>query len=118
MRTQGLILSALVGLVAVAGTAIAEQPPEVKLKVGHFRNKDRNIGLVIDLTHHEARIQWDGDKKVIKLDPQHGSGDRTDWIKSANHVVLQTWPDGRAAVFVQGSDDAIDVRRDGDAQPI
>lgn len=118
MRTQGLILSALVGLVAVAGTAIAEQPPEVKLKLGHFKNKERNIGLVIDLTHHEARIQWDGDKKVIKLDPTPGGNGRTDWIKSANHTVLQTWKDGRAAVFVQGSDDAIDVWRDADAQPI
>jgi len=118
MRTQGLIICALLGLVAVAGTAIAEQPPEVKLKVGHFKNKDRNIGLVIDLTHHEARIQWDGDKKVIKLDPQPASQGRTDWIKSANHVVLQTWPDGRAAVFVQGTDDAIAVWRDADAQSI
>lgn len=118
MRTQGLILASLIGLGAVAGTAIAEQPPEVKLKVGHFKNKDRNIGLIIDLTHHEARIQWDGDKKVIKLDPTNGANGRTDWIKSINHIVLQTWKDGRAAVFVSGSDDAIDVWRDADANPI
>lgn len=105
----------LICLLALCGLAFAEQPPEVKLKLGHYKNKERNIGLVIDLTHHEARIQWDGSKTVIKLDPTHGAGGRIDFIKSANHVVLQVWPDGKAAVFVEGSDDAIAVWRDGDA---
>ena len=107
----------LICLLALSGLAFADQPPEVKLKLGHYKNKDKGIGLVIDLTHHEARIQWDGSKTVIKLDPTHGAGDRIDYIKSANHIVLQAWPDGRRAVFVEGggADGAIDVWRDGDA---
>ena len=114
MRT----LICLVVTFGLCGLAFAEQPPEVKLKLGHFKNKEHNIGLVIDLTHHEARIRWDGSKTVIKLDPQPGSGGRTDYIKSANHIVLQVWKDGSAEVFVQGSEDAIAVKRDGDADPL
>ena len=52
---------------------------------------------------------------MIKLDPTHNTNNHIDFIKSANHVVLQVWPDGKAAVFVEGSDDAIAVWRDGDA---
>jgi hypothetical protein len=110
-------MRSVICLLALGGLAFAEPAPEVKLKLGHFRNKDRGIGLVIDLTHHEARIKWDGSKTVIKLDPQPSAG-RTDFIKSANHVVLQVWPDGHAAVFVEGSQDAIAVWRDGDADAL
>ena len=114
MRT----LICLVVSLGLCGLAFADQAPEVKLKLGHYKNKERNIGLVIDLTNHEARIQWDGSKKVIKLDPTHGAGGRIDYIKSINHTVLQVWPDGRAAVFVEGADDAIPVWRDADASPL
>jgi hypothetical protein len=105
-------------LLALCGLAFADPTPEVKLKLGHYKNKERGIGLVIDLTHHEARIQWDGSKNVIKLDPTHGAGGRIDYIKSINHVVLQVWPDGKAAVFVEGADDSIAVWRDADASPL
>jgi hypothetical protein len=105
----------LICLLALSGLALADPTPAVKLKLGHYHNKERGIGLVIDLTHHEARIQWDGTKKVIKLDPTPGSFGRIDYIKTINQVVLQVWPDGKAAVFVEGSDGAIAVWRDGDA---
>jgi len=108
----------LICLLALSGLAFADQTPEVKLKLGHYKNKERGIGLVIDLTHHEARIQWDGSKNVIKLDPTHGAGGRIDYVKTINHVVLQVWPDGKAAVFVDGGDGAISVWRDGDASPL
>ena len=110
-----VIIALVLGL---CGAAAADQPPEVKLKLGHYHNKSRGIGLVIDLTHKEARIRWDGTQQVIKLDPIPASGGRIDYIKSANHVVLQVWDDGRAAVFVTGSSSAIAVTRDGDADPL
>jgi hypothetical protein len=109
----------LICLLALCGLAFADQTPEVKLKLGHYKNKERGIGLVIDLTHHEARIQWDGTKKVIKLDPTHGAGGRIDYVKTINQTVLQVWPDGKAAVFVEGAQDGpIAVWRDGDASPL
>ena len=55
----------LICLLALCGLAFAEQPPEVKLKLGHYKNKEHNIGLVIDLTHHKARIRWDGNTSVV-----------------------------------------------------
>ena len=109
----------IVALVLGLCSAAAGDPsPEVKLKLGHYHSKSRGIGLVIDLTHKEARIRWDGTQPVIKLDPVSGPGGRTDYIKSVNHVVLQVWDDGRAAVFVTGSSTAIAVTRDGDADPL
>jgi hypothetical protein len=110
---RGMILVAL-----LASTANAGQPPEVKIKLGHYHNKQRGIGLVIDLTRKEGRIEWDGTKTVIKLDPTAGGSGRTDYIKSIGHVVLQTWNDGTMAVFVKGSEDAIFVVRDADADPL
>src|ERR1041385_2731369 len=45
------------------------QPPDIKLKLGHFTDRRHNIGLVIDRTGHEAKLRFDGSGEVMKLDP-------------------------------------------------
>jgi hypothetical protein len=95
-----------------------DQPPELKLKLGHYSNTRRGIGLVFDRSTAQAKVRFDGSPAIIKLDRQHGGGDRIDYIRSIGHVVLQQWDSGRVVVFIAGADDGIEVRRDGDADPL
>jgi len=117
----------------VAGTTIVKEPPvcchdhpavtkdqpaAVKLKLGHYVNTRRGIGVVIDRTQHAAKVRFDGDKTILALDPTPGSAGRIDYIKSAGHVVLEAYDDGHMVVYVDDIHDGIDVRRDGDADPL
>jgi hypothetical protein len=93
------------------------QPPELKLKLGHFTNAKHNIGLVIDRTNKEARVKFDHVPEVMRLDPMRSSG-RIDYVRTINQVVLQVHDSGRVVVFVPGTSESIDVVRDGDADPL
>jgi hypothetical protein len=93
------------------------QPPDVKLKLGHFTSAKHNIGLVIDRTRKEARLRFDHTQDVLHLDPMR-SRDRIDYIRTINQVVLQAWDNGRMVVFVPGASESIEVVRDGDAEPL
>lgn len=95
-----------------------DQPPETKLKLGHYVNPRRGIGLVFDRTTAQAKLRFDGTTEILELDRQHGAGDRIDYIRSIGHTVLQQWGNGRVAVFVAGEPDSIPVVRDGDADPL
>lgn len=95
-----------------------DQPPELKLKLGHYASARRGIGLVFDRSTAQAKVRFDGANEIIKLDRQHGAGDRIDYIRSIGHVVLQQWGNGRVEVFVPGEPDSIPVVRDGDADPL
>ena len=93
------------------------QPPEIKLKLGHYTNARHNIGLVIDRTNKEARVRFDHVAEVMRLDPVRSSR-RIDYVRTMNNVVLQVWDSGRVVVFVPGTSESIDVVRDGDADPL
>jgi len=93
------------------------QPPEVKLKLGHFTDAKHNIGLVIDRTNKEARVRFDHMPQVMRLDPMRAPG-RTDYVRTINQVVLQVWESGRVVVFVPNASESIEVVRDGDAEPL
>jgi len=93
------------------------QPPDIKLKLGHFTDKRHNIGLVIDRTGHEAKLRFDGSADVMKLDPMRSSG-RIDYVKTISQTVLKVWDDGLVSVFVPGTHESIDVVRDADADPL
>jgi hypothetical protein len=110
---------------------VKDQPPYIKLKLGHFTNKQLGIGVVIDLTEvidnvakiPPGKIRFDGETKVWKLKAQRGSRDRVDYVNDEGHLMLETWTDGRRAVFVYDPtnekwSDEIDVVRDGDADPL
>jgi len=107
-----------VAIVCCAATPALDQPPDIKLRLGHYSNPRRGIGLVFDRTTAQAKLRFDGAAEVLKLDRQHGAGTRIDYIRRVGQVVLQQWDDGRIVVFVPGADDGIDVRRDGDADPL
>jgi hypothetical protein len=93
-----------------------DQPPELKLKLGHFANKRRGIGIVFDRSTEQAKLRFDGTTEIVQVDPASAGIDRTDYIRSLGHVVLQLWADGRVVVFVNG--DEVDLVRDGDADPL
>jgi hypothetical protein len=93
------------------------QPPEVKLKLGHFTDAKHNIGLVIDRTNKEARVRFDHMPQVLRLDPMRAPG-RIDYIRTINQVVLQVHDSGRVVVFVPNASESIEVVRDGDADPL
>jgi hypothetical protein len=93
-----------------------DQPPDIKLKLGHFANARRGIGLVFDRSTAQAKLRFDGATEIVKIDPEPAGMDRTDFIRSLGHVALQLWGDGRVVVFVGG--DEIEVVRDGDADPL
>jgi hypothetical protein len=106
------------------------QPPHIKLKLGHYSNDQLGIGVTIDLTEmtenvadiDPAKVRFDGDPKVLRLQGQNGPLGRIDYL-DGKHVVLQVWDNGRRAVFVRDPDtgkssEEIYVRRDGDADPL
>jgi hypothetical protein len=95
-----------------------DQPPEIKLELGHYSNTRVGIGAVIDRTGREALLRYDGTGETLHLVPTPGQFGRVDYEVSGNHVVMQAWPDGRIVVHIAGSEDGIPLRRDGDADPL
>ena len=91
-------------------------PPEVKLKLGHYRNVSRGIGVVVDVTHHEAKVRFDGADKTLHLDPINHSADSVDYGPTINTTTLRISNDGRIEVWVEGN--RIEVKRDADADPL
>jgi len=115
---------------AARAHATKNQPPHIKLKLGHYSNAQLGIGVTIDLTEmtenvadiDPAKIRFDGDSKVLRLEGQNGAGGRIDYL-DGKRIVLQVWDDGSRAVFVRDPDtdkssDEIHVSRDGDADPL
>ena len=112
-----IALALVGGSLANAGPT-KDQPPEVKLKLGHYSNDKRGVGVVVDLTHHEARVKYDGTQKVQKLDPINHSRTSTSYGPTINQVTLVVNDDGRLEVWFPGSDNLLPVKRDGDADPL
>lgn len=122
---------------AVAQTApapsalpVKNQPPHIKLRLGHYRNEQLGIGVTIDLTEmtenvadiDPAKLRFDGDTKVWKLQGQNGPRGRIDYL-DGKRVILHVWDDGRRSVYVPDPDtgrssDEITLHRDGDADPL
>lgn len=112
-------------------TAMAKnQPPHIKLKLGHYRNDQLGIGVTIDLTEatenvadiDPAKLRFDGETKVWRLQGQHGPQGRIDYL-DGKRVMLHVWDSGRRSVYVRDPDtdkasDEIYLRRDADADPL
>jgi hypothetical protein len=129
---------AAVVVLALAGRVVADpapvkrdQPPQIKLKLGHFSNARLGIGVTIDLTQTidnvakvpPGKLRFDGDAKVWQLTGQRDGSDLIDYTRDHGALMLQVWRDGRHAVYVPDptsgkSSDAIAVVRDGDADPL
>ena len=116
---------------APAAPVKKDQPPSVKLKLGHYSNSRLGIGAVIDLSEKidnvaklpPAKVKFDGEAKVWHLTAQHGPQDRIDYVRENGHVMLHAWADGRRSVYVVDPDtdkasDEIQMNRDGDADPL
>jgi len=108
-----------------------DQPPHVKMKLGHFRNNQFNIGVTVDLTQatdsvadiDPAKLRFDGDAKVWLLEGRHGGSGRIDYVRERDRVMLEVESNGRMRVYItdpetdRGSG-PIDLYRDADAEPL
>jgi hypothetical protein len=110
---------------------VKNQPPHVKLKIGHYTSGRTGIGLVID--QHSARteniadidpvkVRFDGDDKIYTLVGTHGPHDRIDYW-NGKRVMLHAYDHGRFGVYVpdpetERSSDELRLVRDGDADPL
>lgn len=118
-----------------AGAPVAppskNQPPHIKLKLGHYTSGRAGIGMVIDMTETNdniadidpIKVRFDGDNKVYRLKGQNGPQGRIDYLKDTGGVLLHAWSDGRRSVYVPDPDtgrssDEISVYRDADADPL
>lgn len=116
---------------AATGPVVKNQPPHIKLKLGHFRNARYNIGVTIDLTEQTenvadidpAKLRFDGDTKIWRLEGQHGAYGRIDYVRERGHVMLHVHKNGRMSIYIPDPDtgrssDEIELHRDGDADPL
>jgi hypothetical protein len=104
-----------------AKPAQRDQPPEVKLALGHYSNGKRGIGAVVDVTQKVGKLKYDGTDQVIELYASPGAYGRTDYRKNASTVLMQVWDDGRVVVFIPNAPtarDGITLTRDADADPL
>jgi hypothetical protein len=104
-----------------------DQPALTKLRLGHYRNEQRGLGLVVDLTELPrtvaspgiAKVRFDGETEIRRALAAPGPAGRTDYLRDGGRVLLHVWSDGRVAVYVPGAGTtAIDVMRDADALPL
>jgi hypothetical protein len=94
-----------------------DQPPEVKLKLGHYRSSRFGIGLVIDRTAEEAKVQFDGTAQTLRLFPQY-FWHRTEYHRARNEKLLEVRSDGQIILHMEGAGEGIWLFRDGDADPL
>jgi hypothetical protein len=116
---------------AAADSMVKNQPPHIKLKLGHFRNARYNIGVTIDLTEQTenvadidpAKLRFDGDTKIWRLQGQHGGSGRIDYVREGGRVMLHVHANGRMSIYIPDPDtgrssDEIHLDRNGDADPL
>lgn len=112
-------------VVADDNEVVRNQPPDIKLRLGHYRNRARGVGVTIDRTAvvppgviAPARLRYDGTDRVIELDGQPGTTGRIDYLERTR-LVMQVYDTGRIELWVYGAAGAasgpIEVERDGDA---
>lgn len=94
-----------------------DQPPEVKLKLGHYQSPRFGIGLVIDRTGDDAKVRFDGTDRTIRLFPQY-FWHRTEYHRAQNDKVLEVRNNGHVILYMEGAGEGIWVFRDGDADPL
>jgi hypothetical protein len=114
-----------------APPAKKDQPPYIKLKLGHYSNKQLGIGVVIDLSEvidnvavpPPGKLRFDGETKTWRLKGRRADHDRVDYSNDDGHLMLQSYADGRRSVYVLDPtndkwSEEIVVARDGDADPL
>jgi hypothetical protein len=95
------------------------QPPDVKLKLGHYSSPRFGIGLVIDRTGEKgAKIRFDGTDQTISLFVQY-FWHRTEYHRAQNEKVLEVSNTGHIRLHMSGvPEGGISLFRDGDADPL
>lgn len=109
---------------------VLDQPAHIKLRLGHYRDRERGIGLVIDRTDPErgldsalAKVRFDHEKEIWLAQPQPGPYGRIDYFRDGTHVLLHVWETGRIVLYLPDPGSgrglaALELARDGDAYPL
>jgi len=105
------------------------QPANIKLRLGHFT--DGTIGVVIDRTEETEniadidpiKVRFDGETKIWKLQGQHGTFGRIDYLRDGGRVMVHMFDDNQFSIYVPDpnggkSSDEIRLYRDADADPL
>lgn len=92
--------------------------PALRVRLGHYSNHRRGVGLIIDLTRTPARVRFDGTAATITLDVQRAGNGTIELIRRVGDTVLRIERDGTPYVILDGTSEPIPVRRDGDAEPL
>jgi len=96
-----------------------QQPVDVKMRLGHFSSPDGTMAFVLDRRDEKlARLRYDGSKVVIELTPRQGPSGRIDYLRKGHGVLLHVHERGHVTIYHPDRPDGIDVRRDGDADPL
>lgn len=104
---------------AETAPATRNQPPEMKLKLGHYSSGRLGLGLVIDRTDEKiAKVRFDGTAQTIALVPQY-FWHRTEYHKAENQKLVVFHNNGLVVLHMEGiGEDGAWLRRDGDADPL
>lgn len=111
------------GDVVAVGPPVLDQPPHIKLRLGHYISRARGVGLVIDRTaEHLVKVRFDHDARIWLASAQRGPAGRTDYMRG-DYVLLYVWEDGRTTVYVPDPETErglaeLEVVRDSDAHPL
>ena len=98
---------------------VLDQPPGVKLLLGHYANSRRGIGAVIDRTQKEAKLRFDGTDQILRAYPAHGGRGRIDYMRNVSSILFHLYEGGHVVVYVPGAtSEGIPLYRDGDAEPL
>jgi hypothetical protein len=107
-----------------------DQPAHIKVRLGHYSDPKRGIGLVIDRTDDNyelrdsiARVRFDSETRIWYGYPQAGARGRIDYLGEHGSVLLHVWEEGRVVLYVPEPATGrgmveLELVRDGDAYPL
>jgi len=102
-----------------AGRPKKDQPPDVKLRLGHYASGDGAMAFVLDRRDdRQAKLRYDNTTEPVTLRPQAGPAGRIDFLLPDGSVLLHVFSDGRVVIFHRDRPDGIAVSRDGDADAL
>ncbi len=89
------------------------------LRIGHYSSGDGSVGMVLDRTGPQPKMRLDGSREVRLLDPRGTAGENIDVAVVGSPklgIAMRFTP--RGEVFYYAGRDTLQLRRDGDADPL
>lgn len=115
---------------ATSAGLVLDQPAHIKLRLGHYTDLERGIGLVIDRTDPGrgldsalVKVRFDHETRLWLAQPQPGPYGRIDYLGDSGRVLLHAWENGRIVLYLPDPETGrrlaeLELVRDGDAHPL